>query len=383
MNSIGALTLVCAIFAIGDIVSIKTKSMISTMLVALLLLLIGFWTKIPTTLFEDAGLLKIGGILIPFLIVHMGTLLNLSDLKKEWRIVIIAIGAVIGIAIFLLLLGIPLLGREFAISAAPPISGGVVAAIIMGEKAEALGMDNIYLFATLLVVVQQFFGIPLASFLLNKEARKVLKTSDEKINIEKKLNESKVESNKKISSAYDTPYILLAKVGLVVFLSTKFAEITKLNIYVVSLFFGLLFKELGFLQEDILKKANAFGLGMLALMAVIFNSTSMATPETLKGLLFPLIGSLVIATIGILIVSAIIGKILNYSMAMSMAIGLSALFGFPGTFVISNEVANAVGETEEERLLILDHILPKMLVSGFVTVTIASVVLAGVMVNML
>lgn len=383
MNSIGALTLVCAIFAIGDIVSIKTKSMISTMLVALLLLLIGFWTKIPTTLFEDAGLLKIGGILIPFLIVHMGTLLNLSDLKKEWRTVIIAIGAVIGIAIFLLLLGIPLLGREFAISAAPPISGGVVAAIIMGEKAEALGMDNIYLFATLLVVVQQFFGIPLASFLLNKEARKVLKTSDEKINIEKKLNENKVESNKKISSAYDTPYILLAKVGLVVFLSTKFAEITKLNIYVVSLFFGLLFKELGFLQEDILKKANAFGLGMLALMAVIFNSTSMATPETLKGLLFPLIGSLVIATIGILIVSAIIGKILNYSMAMSMAIGLSALFGFPGTFVISNEVANAVGETEEERLLILDHILPKMLVSGFVTVTIASVVLAGVMVNML
>lgn len=383
MNSIGALTLVCAIFAIGDIVSIKTKSIISTMLVVLLLLLIGFWTKIPTTLFEDAGLLKIGGILIPFLIVHMGTLLNLSDLKKEWRTVIIAIGAVIGIAIFLLLLGIPLLGREFAISAAPPISGGVVAAIIMGEKAEALGMDNIYLFATLLVVVQQFFGIPLASFLLNKEARKVLKTSDEKINIEKKLNESKVESNKKISSAYDTPYILLAKVGLVVFLSTKFAEITKLNIYVVSLFFGLLFKELGFLQEDILKKANTFGLGMLALMAVIFNSTSMATPETLKGLLFPLIGSLVIATIGILIVSAIIGKILNYSMAMSMAIGLSALFGFPGTFVISNEVANAVGETEEERLLILDHILPKMLVSGFVTVTIASVVLAGVMVNML
>lgn len=383
MNSIGALTLVCAIFAIGDIVSIKTKSIISTMLVVLLLLLIGFWTKIPTTLFEDAGLLKIGGILIPFLIVHMGTLLNLSDLKKEWRTVIIAIGAVIGIAIFLLLLGIPLLGREFAISAAPPISGGVVAAIIMGEKAEALGMDNIYLFATLLVVVQQFFGIPLASFLLNKEARKVLKTSDEKINIEKKLNESKVESNKKISSAYDTPYILLAKVGLVVFLSTKFAEITKLNIYVVSLFFGLLFKELGFLQEDILKKANTFGLGMLALMAVIFNSTSMATPETLKGLLFPLIGSLVIATIGILIVSAIIGKILNYSMTMSMAIGLSALFGFPGTFVISNEVANAVGETEEERLLILDHILPKMLVSGFVTVTIASVVLAGVMVNML
>ena len=58
-------------------------------------------------------------------------------------------------------------------------------------------------------------------------------------------------------------------------------------------------------------------------------------------------------------------------------------FGFPGTFVVSNEVASAVARNEEEKELILSQILPKMLVAGFVTVSIGSVVLAGIMAPML
>ncbi len=38
---------------------------------------------------------------------------------------------------FLFLVGSPIIGKEYAIAAAPPISGGVVAAIIMGEAAKA------------------------------------------------------------------------------------------------------------------------------------------------------------------------------------------------------------------------------------------------------
>jgi hypothetical protein len=42
-----------------------------------------------------------------------------------------------------------------------------------------------------------------------------------------------------------------------------------------------------------------------------------------------------------------------------------------------------LGETPEEREFVLTGILPKMLVSGFTTVTIASVFLAGFLVNLL
>lgn len=77
------------------------------------------------------------------------------------------------------------------------------------------------------------------------------------------------------------------------------------------------------------------------------------------------------------------GKILKVSPWMSFAIGITALFGFPGTYVVSNEVASALATNEEEKKVILGQILPKMLVAGFITVSIGSVVLAGFLSNLL
>ena len=151
----------------------------------------------------------------------------------------------------------------------------------------------------------------------------------------------------------------------------------------MCLIVGVAAREIGFLEENIMTLANAQGLAMVGLMAVIFGSLATATPEMVLSLAFPLVGALVFGVIGIAIFSSIAGKVLKESMPMAIAIGTSALFGFPGTFIISNEVANANGKTEEERQAILGAILPKMLVAGFMTVTIASVVLAGVMAPLL
>ncbi|NLJ79033.1 MAG: hypothetical protein GX329_06700 [Tissierellia bacterium] len=393
MNGLLALTVLCVIFAVGDIVSAKTKSILSMLFVSSVILLIGFWVGLPTTIFDDAALLKIGGILIAFLITHMGTLMSFKDLKAQWKTVVIAIGAVAGIGVFLFLVGPPLLGKEYAIAAAPPVSGGVVAAIMMGEAAKAKGLDSLAVFATLIVVVQGFFGFPVASILLGKEARKVRDEFRE--------NGSVVESKVVSSGTSDvvlgekpklippfpaylqTPYVLLAKLGIVAVIGFQLAHLLNdiINPNVMCLIVGVAAKELGFLEEDIMTKANAFGLAMVTLVAVIFSSLTQASPQMLATLVFPLVGSLLLGLVGILIVCSILGKILGYSKEMAISIGVSALFGFPGTFVISNEVAQAVGETEEEREVILDAILPKMLVAGFMTVTISSVILAGIMVN--
>lgn len=60
----------------------------------------------------------------------------------------------------------------------------------------------------------------------------------------------------------------------------------------------------------------------------------------------------------------------------------TALFGFPGTFIVSNEVANASADNEEEKEIILQNIMPKMIISGMVSVSIVSVVVAGLMAGM-
>lgn len=397
MDGLLAITIILIIFAAGDLISNKTKSIVSMMFVASVVFLVGFWVGLPVTIFQDAQLVGFGALMIGFLITHMGTLLSLEDLKKQWKTVVIALAAVVGIGLFLFVVGPPVIGREYAIASAPPIAGGVVAAIIMGDVAKAKGLEAIAVFVTLLVVVQGFFGYPIASFMLNIEAKKILKNFKENGSVTVK-NESStddvpgasavavaVEPKKRffkpLSKDLSTTYILLAKLAIVALVGFKLAELTNgiVHKYVMCLFVGVVAREVGFLEENIMTKANAFGLAMVGLMAVIFGNLAKATPEMILSLLFPLVGSLVLGVIGIAIFSSIAGKLLKVSMPMAIAIGTSALFGFPGTFIISNEVANANGKTDEERQVILNEILPKMLVSGFITVTIASVVLAGFM----
>lgn len=87
---------------------------------------------------------------------------------------VIAISAIVGIVIALLGIGAPIIGREAALIAAPPIAGGVIAGIQMADSARAIGRENYAVLATLLVVVQGFVGYPLASFCLKIEAKKFL-----------------------------------------------------------------------------------------------------------------------------------------------------------------------------------------------------------------
>jgi len=77
----------------------------------------------------------------------------------------------------------------------------------------------------------------------------------------------------------------------------------------------------------------------------------------------------------------VMSKIFGYSWALSTALGATCMFGFPGTLIISEEVAKQLADSDEEREFILSRILPKMLIAGFTTVTIASVFLAGFLVK--
>lgn len=80
------------------------------------------------------------------------------------------LAAIVGVAVFIYLIGTPIIGKEYSTAAAPPIAGGVVAGIIMGNAAKAKGLDAIAVFATLLVVVQGFIGYPIASICLMNRA---------------------------------------------------------------------------------------------------------------------------------------------------------------------------------------------------------------------
>ena len=390
LDGITAMTVICVIFAIGDFVSAKTKAMCSMMLVSAVLLLIGFQTNVlPRDMFEVSLLLPVGGILIAFLITHMGTLMSIRELIDQWKTLIISVAAMVGIGLIMALVGPLFMDRIYAVTGAPAVAGGIVAAIIMSEAAKEIGLADAALFAPLIVAIQGLVGFPIASLCLRKEAENLKKRIAE--NGGKPLEAAVVVKEKKYlvpplpESIRGSGNVLMAKLGIAAIIAIMLSNLTNgvIHRFVMCLIVGLLLKELGILEESIMVKANSFGYGMIAILVVIFGDLAKATTSQLVDMALPLVMCFVLSVIGMAVFSIIAGKLLKLSPYMSMAIGASTMVGFPGTFIISNEVAKSMGETEEEKKMILDYILPKMLVAGFATVTVGSVIMASLMVNLI
>ena len=62
---------------------------------------------------------------------------------------------------------------------------------------------------------------------------------------------------------------------------------------------------------------------------------------------------------------------------------MAQLLGYPATYMITQEIAHAVGETDEEVEAISARIEPAYVLAGFATVTSFSIVIAGFFVNLL
>lgn len=395
MTPLYAFTIIMFVFAFANMLAVKSRSIISMLFSVSVIFLVAFWTGLPVTIFGDSTLLAMGAMLIPILIAHIGTMLNIKELIQQWRTVVIALSAIFGIVIFVVGVGQFLVGFETAVVASAPLSGGVVAGIQMGQAAIDIGLPELSILASLLVVIQGFIGYPLASVALKKEANVLLEAyrKGELVGVDSDVVVTDAAEQREfleVPVKYQSDEWYLAKVALVAVISMLVSNFAKslagfnvLDTNVLALIFGVIAHQIGFLPKTPLNKANSSGLAMAALTVVVINSLSTATPELLLDLLPSLVITLGLGAIGIIIFSLIAAKILKVSLWMGIGIGASALFGFPGTFIVPGEVANAVTDDPKEVEVILKHIRPQMLVAGFVTVSIASVVLAGIMSSVL
>lgn len=385
MTAIISAAVIFVVFAVGDMISAKTKAIVSMLLVASVVFLAGFWTGIfPTTMFADSTLLSMAGLLVTMLLVHLGTTIKLRDFGAQWRTVIISAVACIAISAAVFFIGQLIIDRGFALVGAPILSGGVVATL-MAQKAN---LPELAVFATLVMCAQGFVGYPVASLCLKSEAKRIkarIDAGELKVDVSAGAVQAAAAGRRKLIPAlpdkYNTPNAIIAKVVLVALLSVWVSSLFNdaINKLVWCLIFGVLCKELGFLDEDALGKAHATGIVMPIITLSIFTNLASATPEMVGSMVVPLLVCVVIGTIAFSVVSILVGKIFGYSWQMSVAIGSSCLFGFPGTVIISNEVSESTGANAEEKAAINAEIMPKMLVAGMVTVSITSVLVAGVM----
>ena len=180
MDGMLALTIVCIVFAIGDFISDKTHAVVPVLLFASVSFLVLFWSGlVPTTLFDDAGLIAISSMMTGLFIVNMGTLLDLKQFIEQWKVVVLGLAIVIVGGILMFFVARPILGNNFAVALVGPITGGWVSAVVVNDAIKALGApESLQLagvLATIIVAVQGIIGYPLASMFLRKEARRLVR----------------------------------------------------------------------------------------------------------------------------------------------------------------------------------------------------------------
>lgn len=383
------LFVVLAIFGIGDFLGTFTRARLSAVFVSLILFLIGFMTGIlPPDIIELAGLTDLGRWAAPFIIFHMGTMINMRELIEEWRTVVIAIISMLVVVVSTFIV-IPIIGQESAVVSIPVLHGGIVATQIMTGAALEKGLALTAALGTIVYAVQKFFGTPFASYFGLKEAE----------NIVKKLREetaevSKAKADKAATAAapritffkqherYFGNFVSLGITALFAWIASLLGDVTPISYSIWALLLGAGVSFLGLVPDRILERSNASGLLNMAVFASIIPSlatielTDLGTLGLQTLVIFASLFIVLYIVIGVLPTWKIVG-----SKNLALGISVAQLLGFPATYLVANEIANAVARDEAERQAILDVIMPKYVVAGLATVTSISIIAAGIFVK--
>lgn len=375
-------------FGIGDVAGVATKAKLSSVFVSLFLFLIGFVTGIiPPDIIKVAGLSEIGKWATVFIVFSMGTTINLRELLAEWRTVATAVLSMLSLTVAGFAL-VPLIGYEETIVAIPILNGGIVATQMMTSAAMEQGFQIAAALGAILYAVQKFVGTPIASYFGLREANALLEEyrrtgvrphfPGQVTNTEKKP--TFFERHKKYYGAFCS----LALVGTFSWIAYLIQLATGLSATIWALILGAVVSYLGIVPPNILKHANSSGIFNIAVFASIIPSLAMIKVDDLITLSY--------ATVVVFILSVAVLFVFFYvlpcwkligSRNLAMGVASCQLLGFPATYLIANEVAQAAAENDEEKQIILDRLMPKYLVGGFSTVTTFSVIIAGFFVPLL
>lgn len=397
MNPVLAFTIVMLVWTISDLISKKTKALVSMMLAASLIFLVGFATDIfPSDLIYSSGFLNLGNAVVGLIIVHLGTMMSLDNLKSQWKTFLIGALTVIVSSVVIMFVSELIFDRNVAVAGTAAITGGTLSILMVQEVAAKItdagdvagGMMNgalLAVFPLLILSVKNMVGFLVSASIIKREARRVKEEyRNGNIKLEEATSTADTQEEKlRVPEFLQTPYGTLFMLGLTVLISVQISGLTggHLNTFVIALILGILLRHFRILKPSALSATDSFGLLMISIMVLAFGPLSNISPAQLLDLIGPIAFFLVSTIAVIFLVSFIVGKRLGYSGPMSIAVGMTSFFGFPGTMVLTQEAARTVGETDEEIAVIEQNILPTMITAGFATVTITSVIVGGILVG--
>lgn len=384
-NPLIATTLIFALIALGEWLSIISKARIPMLLTAMVGYLICIWTGIfPKDILATSQFAALGAMLVGPAILHMGTMIPFSLLKTQYKAVLISLGGIIVSGVLILVIVSFLFDYPTAVAGIGPLSGGVVALIITSEKLTEIELTSLVVIPALIVAFQGLLGMPLAQYFLRKYAFTIQEQIDNgtfKPMEDTKLTATKETAAKSPIKSSMTLKLFFVFVGAAI--GTALGEVTPIHYSLWCLAFGVTGLKLGIFEHKSLEKANSFNLTMIAIIFVVIGTMADVSPQDVLNNLPSIIVLLLLGTLGISLGGFIVSKLLKWHPYKGMPVALTALFGFPADYILCEEVSRSIARNKEEEETIFNEMLTPMLIGGFTTVTIASVVIAGILVQTL
>ena len=393
-NAFLAVVIVCVCYVIGEWVADLSKAWIPSVLVTAILFLIGYWTVFPATLNDDTGLASFASTIgVLMFITHIGTVISLKQLIEQWKTVVVCLVGLVGMVALCWFICPLIMEKTLVIAGLPPLTGGIVAALTMQKAATAAGLKEAAVFAIAMYSVQGLAGYPITALCLHAEGKRLIKEwrsgtlnlSEAEIAKMKTIGLSTIGDDSDIKkpippipAKFNTPVLIIGKVALSVWISSLVGQlIPQIPTIVWCLIISVILTRLGFLDTSSLSRANTYTIFMFAAMLSVFSGLKDCTPHMLKTLIGPMLIMIIIGVVGMAIAAFIIAKIFKMSFPLALANGLTALYGFPCDAIITESTCNSLTDDPDERGYLMSKMFPSMVVGGFVTVTITSVIFAG------
>lgn len=360
------------LLALGDVLTHFTRGAVPAVLFAGLAYMLCCWAGVlPGDLLESSGLGELPAAVMMMVIVNMGASMDISKFVSNWRVALLAVLVFAGqlLALFSVVGGI--YGVNTAIGGLP---GGMAAALIVQERARALGYEQIITLSVLIMTTQALVGGPAATLCIKKESARLLVSGE---TLPEKHEDAEAKPHSGERRGITLQYGALLKLYAVSWIASRLGMLTGLPRYVLCLLLGLLLSRLGILGKNELSASKSEGFVFFLLMAVVLAGFSTTTPQMFTQMLPPLLLILLTDLVAITLLSALVGRMLGFSAYMGIALGMNIMIGFPLNMLISQDVIYRLVVDERKRSLLMSDIGDRMVICGMISVTFLSTTAAS------
>ncbi len=319
----------------------------------------------------------------------MGTLIPPRIMLKQWRSVIIAVSGMLVAVLLILAVVAPLFGFETFVAGSGPLAGGIVATSLTTEGLTAAGAASSIIVLPALVLMLQSAAVDAADELppapVRDEAARQRRTPRTRPRPPRGGGSGGDEEEARHPAGLPRRQSALHALPRP---RRRYGRDPARNPHPHPVLDPRAHPRHPrhrdrALPDKAMERSNSFGIAMAGVIAIVMAPLVAASVDDVIRAFLPTIAILIVGGAGIVIGGFIATKRSDGKAPLGMSVALTAMYGFPADYLLTNEVARSIARDDDEKEALLNVMLPPMLVGGFTSVSAGSVVIASILVSLL